>query len=286
MHPPENTTQEKVVRVLNEDIESLKSTLREKDELLNTAQLQLAQASKLTTLGTLGAGVAHELNNPLTIISGEAEEILYTIETGSREDAMTTISAQRIRQAADRMRLIVDHIRRCIRKDEDTPWERVDITQLVRDSLIILDSQLKNRGIAITLDLGDQLPAVWGHPVKLDSVIQNLLTNARDAFETITDQREKKVSIMTSCRAGKTIVISVRDNAAGMTDEVKARIFELFFTTKKLGDGMGLGLAMCSGYIKEHRGSIEVQSKKDEGTVFTIKLPIEKRTRANASGDN
>ena len=182
---------EKTVTALVQHIRQLEKALEQKEVQIKNAHTQLAHADKLATLGTMGAGIAHELNNPLTVISAEADEILDAVREGYDDIDLTMLSARNIKNCAERMRHIIDHIRRYARKDDDEPWQRLDINLPIQDSLIILKPQIENSGIVVNLSLTQNLPKIWGHPSRLESVFQNLIANARDAFNHVQDGRAK-----------------------------------------------------------------------------------------------
>lgn len=272
----EKTSDDQIEQLVQQN-HCLQQALEEADDKLKETQAQLAQAGKLATLGTLGAEVAHELNNPLTVVSAEADEIIEALGNGNFDREFAAISAKNIKKYAERMRVIIDHIGRYSRDDKNSAWERVNINRPINDSLILLKSQLADSGISIELTLNENLPAMWGHTNKLESIFQNLLTNAADAFGCIKDGRTKKLLISSSLENTNRILVKIKDNAGGMSKEIKSNIFESFFTTKAAGKGTGLGLAIVQNLVKEHRGIIHVDSQEGRGTEFTLNFPLERR---------
>ncbi|MFQ5709140.1 MAG: response regulator [bacterium] len=262
---------------LNENLEQM---VRERTEELKETQAQLVQAGKLAALGTLGAGVAHELNNPLTVVSAEADELLDAVADGYYDELLVAVSAKNIKSHAQRMRLIVDHIRQFARDDKNSGWSKISINDPIKDSLILLQTQLQNLGIEVVLRLTREPVKIWAHPNKLESVFQNLITNARDAFEQVTDGRQKKIIILTRLSENNKIVVRFKDNAGGMPAHVLKNIFNPFFTTKDVGNGTGLGLSIAHSNIKEHGGEITVRSREGKGTEFTMTFPIERRRKS------
>lgn len=271
------------IKQLLELNKNLEQKLREKNAQLKEIQDQLVQASKLAALGTLGAGVAHELNNPLTVVSAEADEILDALEGDYFDLHLAAISAKNIKSHAERMRVIIEHIRQFARDDKNSEWAKLSINEPIKDSLILLRNQLENMGIEIHLCLTEDLPKIWGHHNKLESVFQNLITNARDAFLFVNDERKKRLTISTDLKGKNQIVVKFMDNACGMSDEILDKIFNPFFTTKDVNNGTGLGLAITQNNIKEHGGKISVKSKEGEGTVFTLVFPLERRKKPKES---
>jgi len=257
--------------------QSLQQALKKTNYKLKETQAQLAQAGKLATLGTMGAEIAHELNNPLTVVSAEADEIIEALANGSFDKEFAAISAKNIKKYAERMRIIIDHIRRYSRDDKNSAWERVNINRPINDSLILLKSQLADSGISIELSLDENLAEMWGQTNKLESIFQNLITNAADAFDSVNDGRDKRLQISSSMGNTNRILVKISDNAGGMPKEVKSNIFKSFFTTKAAGKGTGLGLAIVQNLVKEHRGIIHVDSQEGRGTKFTMNFPLERR---------
>ncbi|MFQ5753833.1 MAG: sensor histidine kinase, partial [bacterium] len=263
--------------------QNLKKRIRDKEEKLKKAQAQLAQAGKLAALGTLGACIAHELNNPLTVISAEADEILDAVAGGYYDARQAEISAKNIKTFAARMRVIINHIRQYTRDDTHTKWRKLNLNNAIQDSLILLKSQLVNEGIEVNLFLNEALPRIWGQYNKLESVFQNLIANAKDAFKLVHDGREKQVTIFSYLDNHHKICIKIRDNAMGMSEQILQHIFKPFYTTKERENGTGLGLAIAHNIVKEHNGEIVVKSEEGKGTEFTIMIPTERRTNSNKS---
>lgn len=278
IHVIDNSSQKDVEKLLQQN-DNLQEALTNTARKLQETEAQLAQAGKLAALGTLGAEVAHELNNPLTVVSSEADEILDAIEEGYFDEEFVATSAANIKKHAERMRAIIDHIRRYSRDEKDSPWVKLNINQVIQNSLILLRTQLQTSGIHIDLCLKENLPFMWGHANKLESIFQNIISNAADAFDSIGPNQVKKLSISSDTEKGKRIKVRIADNAGGIPENVRANIFKAFFTTKAPGKGTGLGLAIVQNLVKEHRGVIGVESKEGEGTEFIIKFPLERRNR-------
>ncbi len=269
-------TPDSEIEQLIQQSQSLQQALSRSDEKLKETQAQLSQAGKLATLGTLGSEIAHELNNPLTVVSAEADEIIEALGNGSFDKEFAAISVNNIKKYAERMRVIIDHIRRYSRDDRNSVWEKININNPINDSLILLKSQIADSGISIELSLDENLPEMWGQVNKLESIFQNLLANAADAFDSVKDGRSKKLRI-SSHESRNRILVKITDNAGGMSPEVKSNIFKSFYTTKAAGKGTGLGLAIVQNLVKEHRGIIHVDSQEQGGTEFTLNFPLERR---------
>jgi PAS domain S-box-containing protein len=252
---------------------------RKLEEKQATMQARLEHAARLTSLGTLSAGIAHELNNPLTAVIGFAEMIL----TDSQDARAVAARAERIKAAATRMQTIVEQILSFSSKTPSRERRLLDINRTIRDSLLILERMLETQGIALTLDQADDLPLVAGDPHQLQSVFHNLLVNAVEAFDSQHTTR-KWIRIATSRHEGSGVRIVFQDNAEGMTPDVARHAFEPFFTTKEVGHGTGLGLSVTHGIVRDHGGSIALTSTPGQGTRFEITLPAVDQAPATAPG--
>jgi PAS domain S-box-containing protein len=235
-----------------------------------TIQAQLTQASKLASLGTLGAGVAHELNNPLVGVRGFADLILTSSDSSSRIRDW----AQKIVKTSMRMQKIINHLRSFATDTTENEWTDLAINSPITDSLIIFQSQLAIAAIDVELNLEDNLPMVNGDHNQLESIFQNLISNSRDAFESSkTPAGVRNISFRSHSQDGN-VIVTYSDTAGGIPKNVIARIFDPFFTTKDVGKGTGLGLSISHTIVKEHGGKIDVASVLNVGSTFTISLPI------------
>lgn len=255
---------------------NLNQALKDKEKELNEVRELLAHTAKLSNLGTMGAEIAHELNNPLTVVNAEAEEILDAVTSRAANSDLITECAQNIRKSAERMRKIVDYVRHYARQDGEASWQHLNINDPIHNALILLRPQLVNSGIEVRLALGENLPQILGDANKLESVFQNLIMNARDAFLQIRDKRHKTLNI-TTLSDNNSVIIKIADNAGGIPGKIKENIFQPFFTTKKAGQGTGLGLAITRQLLKEHNADIELNSEEGKGSEFVISFPRELR---------
>lgn len=240
---------------------------------------QLFHANKLVVLGTLGAGLAHELNNPLASILLDAEFLRdYLSDTKRSPDPVVALSAaDSVIRGAERMRRVLEHLLFYSKKDTGTATSTISLTQLLDDSFLFIERQLTTRGIGIKMEI-DAEYFINGNRTQLESVIHNLLGNSRDAFTTAKAE-EKSISIKSSyLEKDKIIRIEYLDNAGGIPQDILSHIFEPFFTTKG-AEGTGLGLAISKQIIAEHGGSIDCESK-NEKTLFTILLPAIRHTKS------
>lgn len=232
---------------------------------LKETQNQLIQTSKLKALGELSAGIAHELKQPLTVIRGLAQNLLKNMEHDESKYDKTKL----ILDASKKMEVIINHLGVFSRTEDQEP-KPVDLNGVIKGAFIIFKKLLEKSSIDCRMNLG-QIPPVAGSSVRLEQVIINLVTNARDATPKggtieINTRRFKKGG------AGF-VELVVRDTGSGMTPEVLDRVFDPFFTTKKAGSGTGLGLSISYGIIHEHKGDIRVESETGSGTAFHVILP-------------
>ncbi len=242
------------------------------------AEQQLIQASKMATLGEMATGVAHELNQPLSVIKTASSFFMKKIKKNQPigDEILLTMSEE-IDSHVDRATKIINHMRQFGRKS-DMALEPVRINDILTSAFDIFSQQLKVRGIEVAWEIEENLPRVMGDHSRLEQVFINLLINARDAIEEwenrpFPDRHEKKITL-TSSSEEASVRIGIRDTGVGIPKEVVDRIFEPFFTTKKVGKGTGLGLSISYGIIQECGGTIEVLSRPEEGTCFTIDFPI------------
>ena len=242
------------------------------------AEQQLIQASKMAPLGEMATGVAHELNQPLSVIKTASRFFIRKITKKEKiEDEVMFTMATEIDSYVDRATKIINHMRQFGRQS-DVSLEKIQINSVLERALEILGQQLKVRGVEVVWDLTPDLPLILAAPDRLEQVFINLLINARDAIDEKWQSQpqptgEKRITLRTSAD-DKVIIVEVIDTGPGIPDSMLERIFEPFFTTKKVGQGTGLGLSISYGIIKDCKGSIRAISGGNEGTRFKIKFPI------------
>ncbi len=254
------------------------------------AQAQLIQASKLATLGEMASGIAHEINQPLSVIGMAAELSLMSMEEGEFDTEFVRKKLQTIAGQRDRMAEIVNHMRLFSRTDE-ADLESFDPVNSVAGAAGLIAKQLKASGIGLEEDLPAACRNVSGHPLRLEQVVLNLLTNARDAVLGKLDSAKfvnrnpgptVRVSLVDDT-GGNTVVISVADNGGGIPEAALERIFDPFFTTKTEGHGTGLGLSISYSIIDAMGGRLEAKNT-DGGARFRIILPVS--TVRRCAGDS
>jgi two-component system, NtrC family, sensor kinase len=237
---------------------------------------QLQQREKLSSIGLLAAGVAHEVNTPLTGVSSYTQMLLAMLNENDPKHALL----QKVRTQAERATNIVNNLLNFSRTGSATEFAEVDVARVLDDTLQLLEPQMRRSQIQIVRSYGEDLPLAYANAGKLQQVFTNLLLNARDA---IPDGGQIVVS--TSADDGS-IVAEISDTGIGIAPENVAKIYDPFYTTKGVGQGTGLGLAVTYGIVQEHAGRISVDSTPGHGTTFRITLPAARaRARLQAVGD-
>ena len=248
------------------------------EDLASANEAQLLQSARLVSLGQMVAGVAHELNQPLTVVEMTAGDIcLRLMEGRSLEAGELREMMEDVRGVVNRMAGTVDHLRVFSRDVSEEPRQAMDVNEVIESSLKMIGTQLENRGIDLVLDLSDALIEVWGHPHPLEQVVLNLLSNARDAVDERVEMEgtgyDKQIWIRTRVE-DDAAVIEVEDNGVGMDEAIRQRLFEPFFTTKDADRGTGLGLSIIYAIVRNHDGEITVESEEGVGTTFKVMLPV------------
>ncbi len=245
---------------------------------LETEQ-QLIQASKMATLGEMATGVAHELNQPLSVIKTASSFSIKKINKNERIEAeiLCNILAK-IDSNVDRATKIINHMRQFAHKSE-MDMEKVQINDILERAFEIFSQQLKLRGIEVIWSIDKKLPKINADPGRMEQVFINLLLNARDAIEDRWGNQEpqadqKKIILKTACD-GHNVICEVCDTGIGISESISDKIFEPFFTTKEVGMGTGLGLSISYGIVKDCGGSIKVVANKPEGACFVLKFPLQ-----------
>jgi two-component system NtrC family sensor kinase len=242
----------------------------------------LIQSEKMSAIGQLAAGVAHELNNPLGGILGYAQFALEKMKkkkVGDPEDKELTSFIRYltdIETQARRCKAIVQNLLRFSRSRRATEFEDVDINAIIEDTVTFVEHQLHMNQIELKLELNDSLPIVQGSSGQLQQVFTNLIINAMHAS---APQSMIHIKSRFSPAVGEfdgAVEVQLIDQGSGIEPESIKKIFEPFFTTKEVGKGTGLGLSVSYGIIKDHGGEIKVESVVGQGTTFTLILPVQK----------
>jgi two-component system NtrC family sensor kinase len=283
-----------------ESEQSLRESYRRLDDIIadlkkanHEKQKQLVQSEKLSSLGQLVSGCAHEINNPIQFILGNMsifyeafEQIIAILDKQAEENPNLTLARLKypffrehiktllddMTNGAKRIRDIVADLKTFARRDEGRLDEEVNINEVVRVCIRLVHNKIKR--YRIEEDLDPTLPTITGSPNKLEQVVIATIINAAEA---LGDRKDGTIKITTRIAdIGLGICLSIADNGEGMTAEIKNRIFDPFFTTKQR-DGTGLGLSISYGIIGEHGGHIEVESEPGKGATFRFHLPVKRK---------
>jgi signal transduction histidine kinase len=254
-------------RFLHRELQIQNETL---EEQIRERTQQLIQSEKLAAMGSLLAGVAHELNNPLSVVIGQAALLQQTAGEGPMAPR-----AEKIAKAAERCARIVKNFLALARQQ---PMERqaVSLNRVVEEAVELLAYPLRVDSVETILELAPDLPDIWADPHQLHQLVVNLVSNAHQAMQAIETSRRIILTTRLDAASGRA-QLEVADTGPGIPEDVQRRIFEPFFTTKPVGQGTGLGLSLCQGIVERHRGAIRVASRPGHGASFFVQLPIDLR---------
>ncbi len=224
---------------------------------------KLAQSQKMAAVGQLASGVAHEINNPLTVILGFAQ-----LEVGKADKTSSLFnSLKSIERESQRCKKLVSDLLLFAREEKDVS-KKADINNVIERALTLIEPIVRSKGCEVIRNFENGLPFVTMNTDRIQQVIINLVSNAADSISN-----SGTIRVATSL-SEKYIHIDVSDNGSGMTEEVKRHLFEPFFSTKKTGQGTGLGLSLCYDIVSKHSGTIDVVSEHGIGTTFSVRLPV------------
>ncbi len=247
------------------NLQASRADLEKAVATLKTTQAQLIQSEKLSAVGQFVAGVAHELNNPLTTVIGFAD-LLQHMQLDPKYQGYV----DRISHSATRCHKIVNSLLGFSRQHEPER-KPVKVNELADAVVEIVAYDLRTSNISLVREYAPDLPLILGDSHQLQQVILNIINNARQALEPF--RRDGQIVIRTGC-TDPHVWVRIRDNGPGIHHETLSRIFDPFFTTKPQGKGTGLGLSLSYGIMQEHRGHIRAESQPGEGTEFILELPI------------
>lgn len=234
------------------------------EEDLEQTHNMLMQSEKMAGLGRLAAGVAHEINNPMSGI------MLYSnlIKEDLGEDHPSVADLETIINEAERCKVIVADL---LEFSHQTSYEMslIDINAIIRKTLTVIQNQPLFHNIEVNLQLDDEIAPIFGNPIRLNQVVLNIVVNAAQAMEG-----RGQLNITSRTRSNQDInEVMIKDSGPGISPELLDQIFEPFFTTKAAGEGTGLGLSVSYAIVKEHKGTIRATSSPEQGTTFTLKFP-------------
>jgi len=258
-------------RRMHEEVLQTNVKLRDSMKQLQSAQEQLIQAEKLSALGEMISGVAHELNNPLTGVMGYAQLLM-----GAGESQEVNANLERIHKEAVRCQRIVQNLLGFAR-GHHPERKLVDVNDVIRNTIDLRSYQLKVDNVELTVDLAPNLPPVLADAHLMQQVFVNIINNAHQALMEV--KRPGALVVRTREVAGR-VRIEFIDNGPGIPQEKLGKIFDPFFTTKEIGRGTGLGLSLSYGIVQEHDGQIRVSSVPGEGASFIVDLPAQQEGSA------
>lgn len=262
---------------LKEYNETLERKVEERSTRIKQVERKLMQAEKLAAIGFLSAGVAHEINNPISIVVTRLELIQKAIDKGDIKTVRKDLEV--LKRHSERIGKIAGNLLTFSRSGSGEPGQ-VDLNDVVKIVAGLIAYPVKQKGIEVVMELAPDLPFVWANASGIEQVIYNIAYNAYQASSP-----GQKIEITTRSVGGGKVELRIKDTGHGIPKEKVKRVFEPFFTTKEVGQGTGLGLSISYGLVKGFGGSIEVDSSPDTGAIFTITLDTgSKRLTENNEG--
>ena len=258
--------------------ESLEQEIKERQhaqELALTHQAELAHVARLSTMGEMASGLAHELNQPLSAIHTYVQGCIRRLNMGNNDPEAIINALQLTAQQADRAGGIIRRLRSFVRKGE-THKTYTDINHIVNEVTGFLDSQLKNKKVRLTLELEDNLPPILADIIQIEQVLINLLKNG---IESMTEIEEPAIRVSTQRFNTDFVELCVIDSGHGISEDKLKRIFNPFFTTKT--SGMGMGLSISSSIIEAHDGKLYAENNTGQGARFCLTLPVKEEHLGN-----
>ena len=261
----------------NGQINAFMSVLRDISER-KLFEKQLRHSERMTGIGELATGMAHEINQPLNTISLIIDNIVYSIDNQTINESYLKTKINKVFDNITRIKKIIDHVRTFSRDQDDFIHASFDVNTSIQNSISMIFEQFSQKEINLSFYPDKNIPAIIGNAYRLEQVILNMLINAKDAIEEKKKKNcakfKKKIDIHTSLH-NKLITIEIKDNGIGISPEDIDKVLLPFFTTKAPGQGTGLGLSISYGIIKELGGDIEITSSNKSGTDISIKIPVQ-----------
>jgi len=259
---------------LSNSFNDMADELMEREHSLKSAQLALVQSEKMAAVGTLSAGLAHEVKNPLSAVLGYTQLSMRKLE----QPDVVKQHLEIIESETRRCNEIIGNLMQFSRQEKGE-FDDLSINEVVEKSVSIVDHQLGLNNVQVAMDLAPDIPKIIGNANQLQQVLMNLAINAQQAM----DPDDGTVDIATYFD-DENVYISVSDTGPGISQEVAEKIFEPFFTTKAAGQGTGLGLSVTYGIIRDHHGDIRLEQSDSGGARFVVQLPLELSRELAASG--
>ncbi len=274
----DRTVQKQAEYMLRKYNEKLESEVRRRTDELKQQQVQLAHAGRLSSLGEMATGIAHELSQPLFIIRLSAETLQLMLRKSGTLTRKYSEEISSIIASVERASAIINHVRGFARTQHSC-LEDICLKEAVENSLIFFTQQFRHREITLIKHYEGNLPQVKADIQRFEQVVVNLLSNARYAVDKRKEQEsedyQKKIEIRLLHDITKNaVVLEVSDNGIGMSADEKERCLDPFFTTKDVGEGTGLGLSISHGIIREFKGHIGIESEKGVGTTVRVSIPV------------
>jgi len=261
VHVPPETNDE--IGSLAGSFNQMTAELQHRDQALQEAQAKLVQSEKMAAFGQLGAGIAHEVKNPLAGILASAQISRMEVDP----DTQVYKDLGLIEKETKRCKTIIDNLLKFARQEKAIKTT-VKINAVIEDAIAIVNHQLELNKVKLQTHLEPDLPLIFGNPNQLQQVFMNMMINAQQAMDGTPGSLT-----VSSRRAADDIEIVFADTGPGISEEARKKLFEPFFTTKPAGKGTGLGLSVSFGLIEEHGGEVVVESEVGQGATFIVSLP-------------
>jgi len=243
---------------------SLEKKVEDRSQKIKEVERKLMEAEKMAAIGFLSAGVAHEINNPISVVVTRLELIRRAVDRGEIEKARKDLEV--VTHHALRIGRIAGNLL-TFSRSKPGDLSSVDLNEITRRVLDLIDYPVRKKGIVLKLELDKDIPFVWADAAGMEQVIYNIVFNAFQASE-----KGAVITVATARKGTEMVDLRISDTGPGMTEEVMAHLFEPFFTTKEVGQGSGLGLSISYGLVKDFGGTISVESRSGAGASFTVSL--------------
>ena len=263
---------------LIQSINKMSLNLAEKEEKLEKVKMELVRKSRLASLGEVSSNIAHEINNPSSVIQSTLFILNKKIDEDKVDKEEIIKGLQRIKKMIERMNKIIAGFRKLSRVDNDSDFEHFSIDDLVNESIVLVENKLKHNGIELSFDKKGIEKDIFGNTIQLSQVIINMLNNS---IYAIKDLESKWIKIESFIDESKTQIM-ITDSGGGIPEEIRAKIFEPFFSSKKIGDGTGIGMSISCEILLKHGGTIKIDSDCPN-TRFIITIPHQSKEVVEAA---